>query len=71
MNIPQGVSAAAALMSAPLAAEATGEEFRRRMNVLFGEVRVPVRIVIDEPSPRPLIAGLSTHVTVHFDNQNR
>lgn len=33
--------------------------------------RVPVRIVIDEPSPRPLIAGLSTHVTVHFDNQNR
>lgn len=33
--------------------------------------RVPVRITIDEPSPRPLIAGLSTHVTVHFDNQNR
>jgi membrane fusion protein (multidrug efflux system) len=33
--------------------------------------RVPVRIVIDEPSPRPLLAGLSTHVTVHFDNQNR
>ena len=32
--------------------------------------RVPVRIVIDEASPRPLIAGLSTHVTVHFD-QNR
>jgi len=33
--------------------------------------RVPVRIEIDEASPRPLIAGLSTHVTVHFDNQNR
>jgi len=27
--------------------------------------RVPVRIVIDEASPRPLIAGLSTEVTVH------
>ena len=26
--------------------------------------RVPVRIVLDENSPRPLIAGLSTHVTV-------
>lgn len=26
--------------------------------------RVPVRITIDEASPRPLIAGLSTHVTV-------
>ena len=26
--------------------------------------RVPVRIAIDEKSPRPLIAGLSTHVTV-------
>ena len=27
--------------------------------------RVPVRIVLDEKSPRPLLAGLSTHVTVH------
>ena len=26
--------------------------------------RVPVRIALDEKSPRPLIAGLSTHVTV-------
>jgi membrane fusion protein, multidrug efflux system len=26
--------------------------------------RVPVRIALDETSPRPLIAGLSTHVTV-------
>lgn len=26
--------------------------------------RVPVRIVLDEKSPRPLIAGLSSHVTV-------
>jgi membrane fusion protein (multidrug efflux system) len=26
--------------------------------------RVPVRIVLDEASPRTLIAGLSTHVTV-------
>lgn len=26
--------------------------------------RVPVRVAIDQPSPRPLIAGLSTHVTV-------
>lgn len=26
--------------------------------------RVPVRIAIDEKSPRPLLAGLSTHVTV-------
>ena len=26
--------------------------------------RVPVRIVLDERSPRPLLAGLSTHVTV-------
>ena len=26
--------------------------------------RVPVRIVLDEPSPRPLIAGLSSKVTV-------
>ena len=29
--------------------------------------RVPVRIAIDQTSPRPLLAGLSTHVTVHFD----
>jgi len=29
--------------------------------------RVPVRIALDEPSPRPLIAGLSTHVTVFTD----
>ena len=27
--------------------------------------RVPVRIAIDEPSPRPLIAGLSSDVTVN------
>ncbi|MDQ4421186.1 HlyD family secretion protein [Sphingobium sp. DEHP117] len=27
--------------------------------------RVPVRIAIDEPSPRPLIAGLSSEVTIH------
>lgn len=27
--------------------------------------RVPVRIAIDEPSPRPLIAGLSSEVTVY------
>lgn len=27
--------------------------------------RVPVRIAIDEPSPRPLIAGLTSEVTVH------
>ena len=26
--------------------------------------RVPVRIVLDDKSPRPLLAGLSTHVTV-------
>jgi membrane fusion protein (multidrug efflux system) len=26
--------------------------------------RVPVRIALDENSPRPLLAGLSTHVTV-------
>lgn len=31
--------------------------------------RVPVRIVLDEPSPRPLIAGLSTHVTVYTDGK--
>lgn len=32
--------------------------------------RVPVRIAIDEASPRPLIAGLSTHVIVHFNQQH-
>jgi len=31
--------------------------------------RVPVRIVLDEPSPRPLIAGLSVHVTVYTDGR--
>lgn len=31
--------------------------------------RVPVRIAIDEQSPRPLIAGLSTEVTVYTDGQ--
>ncbi len=30
--------------------------------------RVPVRIRIDEPSPRPLIAGLSSDVTVYVDD---
>ena len=29
--------------------------------------RVPVRIVIDQRSPRPLIAGLSADVRVYFD----
>jgi membrane fusion protein (multidrug efflux system) len=29
--------------------------------------RVPVRIVLDQVSPRPLISGLSTHVTVFTD----
>jgi membrane fusion protein, multidrug efflux system len=33
--------------------------------------RVPVRIAIDEQSPRPLLAGLSTHVTVFTDRQAR
>lgn len=33
--------------------------------------RVPVRIAIDEQSPRPLIAGLSTEVTVYTDGQRR
>ena len=31
--------------------------------------RVPVRIAIDEKSPRPLIAGLSTEVTVFTDGR--
>lgn len=30
--------------------------------------RIPVRIAIDEPSPRPLIAGLTSEVTVHVDD---
>lgn len=33
--------------------------------------RVPVRIVLDEPSPRTLIAGLSVHVTVFTDGRRR
>lgn len=33
--------------------------------------RVPVRIAIDEKSPRPLIAGLSTEVTVYTDGKQR
>ena len=33
--------------------------------------RVPVRIVIDEKSPRELIAGLSTEVTVFTDGRKR
>lgn len=33
--------------------------------------RVPVRIAIDEKSPRPLIAGLSTDVTVFTDGRGR
>jgi membrane fusion protein (multidrug efflux system) len=31
--------------------------------------RVPVRIAIDERSPRPLLAGLSTDVTVFTDGR--
>lgn len=33
--------------------------------------RVPVRIVIHGRSPRPLLAGLSAEVTVHFDDARR
>jgi membrane fusion protein, multidrug efflux system len=33
--------------------------------------RVPVRITLDEPSPRPLIAGLSAKVTVFTDGRKR
>ena len=33
--------------------------------------RVPVRIVLDEPSPRPLIAGLSVKVKVFTDGRKR
>lgn len=31
--------------------------------------RVPVRIALDSRPPRPLIAGMSTHVRVHFDDR--
>ncbi|WP_305095785.1 HlyD family secretion protein [Croceibacterium aestuarii] len=31
--------------------------------------RVPVRIAVDEKSPRPLLAGLSTHVTVYTSGE--
>ena len=33
--------------------------------------RVPVRIAIDEPSPRQLIAGISSQVTVYTDGKPR
>jgi membrane fusion protein (multidrug efflux system) len=33
--------------------------------------RVPVRIAIDEASPRPLLAGLSSHITVYTDGRRR
>ena len=33
--------------------------------------RVPVRIAIDEQSPRPLLAGLSVHVTVYTRDKER
>ena len=33
--------------------------------------RVPVRIAIDEASPRPLIAGLSTEVTVDIRTKGK
>lgn len=33
--------------------------------------RVPVRISIDQASPRPLIAGISSHVTVYTDGKRR
>lgn len=33
--------------------------------------RVPVRITIDQASPRPLIAGLSSHITVVTDGRRR
>src|SRR3546814_14948200 len=32
--------------------------------------RVPVRIAIDERSPRPLLAGLSATITVFTDDRN-
>lgn len=33
--------------------------------------RIPVRITIDQKSPRPLITGMSTHVTVYTDERKR
>lgn len=33
--------------------------------------RVPVRVILDEPSPRPLIAGLSVKVKVFTDGRKR
>jgi membrane fusion protein, multidrug efflux system len=33
--------------------------------------RVPVRIAIDDAASRPMIAGLSAHVTVSFDDRQR
>jgi membrane fusion protein, multidrug efflux system len=33
--------------------------------------RVPVRIAIDEVSPRQLIAGLSSHITIYTDGRRR
>ena len=33
--------------------------------------RVPVRIAIDDGSARPLIAGLSSYITVYTDNRRR
>lgn len=33
--------------------------------------RVPVRVAIDEKSSRPLLAGLSTHVTIYTDDEAR
>jgi membrane fusion protein (multidrug efflux system) len=33
--------------------------------------RVPVRIKLDQASPRRLIAGLSSHVTVFTDGRKR
>ena len=33
--------------------------------------RVPVRIAIDGGSPRPLIAGISSHITVYTDGRRR
>lgn len=33
--------------------------------------RVPVRIAIDEKSARPLLAGLSAHTTVYFEDEKK
>jgi multidrug resistance efflux pump len=33
--------------------------------------RVPVKIVLDEPCPRPLIAGLSVKVKIFTDGRKR